>query len=367
MINLRDLLEPADFVHRLSGVRIENIYNTMLKYNLTVSVAAMLPLMHLLIRQRHAALVRALARYWQQPSDLVVSLIPHFNRAIFEGLRLADLSRSRPSTPMITVMTDLADYPPHFWMESQPQDIVCGTAKAHQQALMMGYPEQHIFRTSGMVVNPEFYARPETPREQDRVLLGLRPDLPTGIVLFGGFGSRRMLTIAQRIAEARIQAQLLFVCGHNDELRKRLLEMRLPFPHCVVGFSREIPRLMKLADFFVGKPGPGSISEALVSGLPLIVERSASTMVHERYNTDWIVEHRVGLVLHSFADIAKAVELIVDREALERLRSNVRAVENRAVFEMPDIFQAVMDRRASGERENPNDAQHRWQVPAGAE
>ena len=30
----------------------------------------------------------------------------------------------------------------------------------------------------------------------------------------------------------------------------------------VVGFTSEIPYYMVLSDFFIGKPGPGSISEA---------------------------------------------------------------------------------------------------------
>jgi len=64
-----------------------------------------------------------------------VSLIPNFNRAIFEGLRLADRERNRPATPMVTILTDLADCPPHFWIERQEQYLICGTAKAAEQAL----------------------------------------------------------------------------------------------------------------------------------------------------------------------------------------------------------------------------------------
>ena len=41
---------------------------------------------------------------------------------------------------------------------------------------------------------------------------------------------------------------------------------------------------MQLADFFIGKPGPGSISEAVQQGLPVIVVDNAWTMPQERYN-----------------------------------------------------------------------------------
>jgi UDP-N-acetylglucosamine:LPS N-acetylglucosamine transferase len=101
---------------------------------------------------------------------------------------------------------------------------------------------------------------------------------------------------------------------------------------------------MGLADFFIGKPGPGSISEALVMGLPLIVEHNARTMVQERFNTDWIEQNRLGIVLSSFREVGSAVEEMLDRERLGGFRANVKALANRAVFEVPDILEALISR-----------------------
>jgi hypothetical protein len=71
-------------------------------------------------------------------------------------------------------------------------------------------------------------------------------------------------------------------------------------PMLVEGFTSEIPYYMALSDFFIGKPGPGSISEALAMKLPVIVERNSWTMPQERYNAEWVLEKQVGIVLHSF-------------------------------------------------------------------
>ena len=120
-----------------------------------------------------------------------------------------------------------------------------------------------------MIVRPEFYRPIEMNREAERVRLGLDPELPTGIVMFGSYGSSQMATIAKRIETAQLKTQLIFICGHNDKLRERIESMELSYPFHCVGFTQEIPYFMKLADFFIGKPGPGSISEALVMGLPL--------------------------------------------------------------------------------------------------
>src|SRR5271155_3577652 len=208
---------------------------------------------------------------------------------------------------MVTILTDLADCPPHFWIERQKQYLVCGTDAAAEQAIAMGHAPGRVFGTSGMIVRPEFYRPIETSREAERVPLGLDPELPTGIVMFGSYGSSEMASIARRIETAGLKTQLIFVCGHNDKLRERIESMKLSYPYHCVSFTQEIPCYMKLADFFIGKPGPGSISEALVMGLPLIVERNAWTMVQERFNTDWIAQNGFGVVLPSFRDIGTAV------------------------------------------------------------
>jgi 1,2-diacylglycerol 3-beta-galactosyltransferase len=318
----------------------------MLRYGLTIGTGPMLRVVQSLIRRMHVQATAMLQRYWiDNPPDLVVSVIPNFNREIFEGLRSADEALGRPPTPVVTILTDLADYPPHFWIERQEQYLICGTEAAMNQALAMGHPKDRVFRTSGMIVRPEFYNRAPVPRAGERVRLGLHPDLPTGLVMFGGYGSRQMLTVARRVAAAGLKTQLIFMCGHNRQLSERVAELKLPFPFRIEGFCDDIPRFMQLADYFVGKPGPGSISEALVMGLPVVVERNSWTMVQERFNTDWIVENQLGVVLHSFAEVAAGILPMLDPDRLASFREHVRAINNRAIFEIPEILARLLASR----------------------
>ncbi len=346
MVNLREVLEPIDIVKKIARVRVEDAYNSLLlRRGMTLGTGALLRGIQMLIRQMHRPSAALLARFWKgAPPDFVVSLIPNFNRAIFDGLRASDHELNRVPTPMLTILTDLADYPLHFWMERQEQYFACGTERAVAQALAMGHPRDRIFRTSGMIVRPEFYQPLQVDRAQERARLGLRPDLPTGLVMFGGHGSREMLTIAKRVAAAGLKTQLIFMCGHNQRLRVQLSALELPFPFHIEGFTREIPHFMNLADYFVGKPGPGSISEALVMRLPVIVERNSWTMVQERYNTDWIIGNRVGVVLHSFAAIATAIVPMLDPQRLSQYRECAAALNNRAIFEIPEILNTIIER-----------------------
>ena len=337
LVNINEILAPIDIFRKLTGLGLEDLYNTLLKKGWTLGMRQMLPLMHGVIRLYHSEQVRLLEQYWRSsPPDMAVSLIPNFNRAIFEALR-----RCTQTAPFITILTDMADYPPHFWIERQPQYLICGTERAVEQAHELGHPEERVFLTSGMILRPEFYRVPAVDRGEARLRLGLKPDLPTGLILFGGQGSPVMLQLAKRLSRISRPLQLILVCGHNDRLAGRLRALPSEIPMHVEGFTKEIPRLMRISDFFIGKPGPGSISEAVAMGLPVIIERNAWTMPQERFNAEWVQEKGVGMVLRSFRDIGSAVEEMLAPGTLERYRARAAAIQNRAVFEIPCLLEKI--------------------------
>ncbi len=338
LVNFQELLDEIDLLKRYTGRRIQDFYNLMLRNNWTLGMSALLVLFHRIVRLYHPEQVRLLEAFWRSsPPELVVSLIPHFNRAMFEALKRVD-----PKIPFVTILTDLADYPPHFWIERQAQYVVCGTKRAAEQAREIGLAPEQIYEVSGMILRPQFFEPPLVDRASERRRLGLEPELPTALVLFGGEGSAAMLRIAQRLGKVRRPLQAIFLCGRNQALAERLRRSRLPYPFRVEGFTVEIPYFMQLADFFIGKPGPGSISEALEMNLPVVVERNAWTMPQERYNTEWVRENGFGLVVPSFRELTRAVEQLLEPGNLERYRAAARGVSNRAVFEIPDILEEVM-------------------------
>ncbi|MBU2286011.1 MAG: galactosyldiacylglycerol synthase, partial [Gammaproteobacteria bacterium] len=268
----------------------------------------------------------------------VVSLIPNFNRVLCEALQA-----TLPGVPYVTVMTDLADLPPRFWIESEaPQHVVCGSARAVAQARAAGLPESRIHATSGMLIRPDFYERPPLDRAAERSALGLDPDRPTGLVLFGGHGSAAMIGIAKRLSGM----QLILACGHNGRLARTLAGLPSSVPRHVLGFTPDIARYMQLSDFMIGKPGPGTLSEAVQMELPVVVVRNRYTLPQERYNTDWVRELGVGVVCSSFTKVGPPVEALV--RDLDGLRAATRRVRNRAVFEVPGILQKILA-DASGE------------------
>jgi UDP-N-acetylglucosamine:LPS N-acetylglucosamine transferase len=336
MVNLQELLDPLDVFRKLTGVRLQDLYNLMLKKGWTLGSAQLMAGMHGVIRLFHPRQVALLERFWRQNRpDLVVSLVPNFNRALGESLR-----KALPGVPLVTILTDIADYPPHFWIERQEQYFICGSHRAVEQARGMGHPESMVYEVSGMILNPRFYL-PEAPHRADsRRKLGFDPEQPVGLVLFGGQGA----AVMERIARDLPGRQLLMICGHNEKLRGRLQAMERPSAMFVEGFTRDVPRYMQLADYFIGKPGPGSISEAVAMRLPMIVERNAWTLPQERYNADWVRGEGVGIVLPDFRGIARAVDELLEPAAYARFRAATERLHNRAVFEIPEILQAILAR-----------------------
>ena len=336
MVNLQELLDTLDVFRKVTGLRLEDVYNTMLRKGWTLGSPQLTAGMHLVIRLFHSQQVRLLADFWRKSRpDMVVSLVPNFNRAMGESLR-----RALPGVPFVTIITDLADYPPHFWLERQQQHVICGSDKAVEQSLAMGIPSAMVHRVSGMILNPQFYdLAPLSPvaRNQARAGLGLDPDRPAGLVLFGGQGANVMLEIAEKLQDH----QLMLICGHNQKLRKKLGALPHRAPLFVEGFTRDVPRYMQLADYFIGKPGPASISEAVAMHLPVIVECNAWTLPQERYNAEWVREQGVGMVLPNFRGIARAVEEMLEPCAFARFRAFTEKLHNRAVFEIPDILEAL--------------------------
>ena len=342
MVNLQEQLDALDVFRRLTRIRLQDLYNLLLKKGWTLGSGELLVGLHAMIRLFQPALVRLLRDFWlRSRPDMAVSLVPNFNRAL--GL---SLESALPGTPLVTILTDIADYPPHFWIERQQQYLICGSERAVQQARRLGHQDAFVFRASGMILNPRFYEPVSVDRRAERRRLGLDPELPTGLVLFGGEGSMVMLEIARRLQSAARPLQLILICGRNATLASRLRAMPSRIPMFVEGFTREVPYYMRLADFFIGKPGPGSISEAIAMQLPVIVERNAWTLPQERYNTEWVREQRVGLVLRNFRQIGGAVDELLQPETYSRMRATAAAHRNRAVFEIPDILETILSRCA---------------------
>ena len=348
LAQFQELTDRLDVLRRLTGIRIQEQYNVILQNGWTLGATSLLRVLQATIRIFHKPLVRLLEEFWRKrPADLLVSVIPHFNREIYESW-----ANVCPGRPFVTIITDLADFPPHFWIEppvpgKSEQYIIAGTQRAVEQAKAIGHDDAHIFATSGMILRPDFYVPDNSDPLALRTQLGLQPNLLTAIVLFGGHGSKVMFDITERLDAAGLPVQLILICGRNEALAAKLRARKWRMPVNVIGFTKEIHKWMRAADFLIGKPGPGSIAEAMVRKLPVLIECNSWTLPQERYNAEWVLEKRVGIVLKSFTEVAEGVRQVLEPTTIAEFRKNVAAQNNRAIFEIPEILAKLLGEPSS--------------------
>jgi hypothetical protein len=116
LMNVQEQLDSLDIVRRATGIRIQDSYNLILRKGWTRPTAHLLILLRAVIRLHHAKTVALLENYWRRnPTDLVLSVIPLFNRALSDSLRQAV-----PGTAFATLLTDLADFPPTSGSKTNP-------------------------------------------------------------------------------------------------------------------------------------------------------------------------------------------------------------------------------------------------------
>ena len=127
--SFQQTLLPLDVLKRATGVSLEDAYNLILRRHANALMVPLLRLMHAGIRVRRRALVRTLGRWLRrQPRPAaVVSVFPNFNGVMRDAVREA-----LPGVPLVVVLTDLADFPPRFWIEPGIDRVVVATDEARR-------------------------------------------------------------------------------------------------------------------------------------------------------------------------------------------------------------------------------------------
>jgi 1,2-diacylglycerol 3-beta-galactosyltransferase len=196
--------------------------------------------------------------------DVVISVHPLLNH-----VALAAIRRSGRPRGLMTVVTDLIDLH-RGWALPEADLVVVPTEQAGEVVRGLGVPPERVLPL-GLPVDLRF--RPPAPGERQalRRRFGLEEGRPTLLVLSGGDGSGKLLQQVRALAWGEHEWQVIAVCGRNEKLRRRLSRVRFSTPTVVLGFVDSMPALMRAADLVVTKAGPGAISEALTTGVPLVL------------------------------------------------------------------------------------------------
>lgn len=247
----------------------------------------------------------------KHPCDLILSVHPVPNSSFLDILEERDGQRR---IPYITVITDLVTTPA-FWYDKRSDVIVVPTEAARLRGLKLGMREEQ-FKVIGLPVADRFCSL-NKDHSALRRKLGWPQDLPIALIVGGAEGMGPIGKNALAIDKARLPLGLAVICGRNKRLKERLEEHEWNIPAYIYGYTRDMPDFMAAADFLVTKAGPGTLSEAFIAGLPVIIYSRLPGQ--EDGNVTYTVEEGAGIWAPKPALVVKALrnwlEHPADRQA----------------------------------------------------
>ncbi|HHV65910.1 MAG TPA: glycosyltransferase [Peptococcaceae bacterium] len=247
-----------------------------------------------------------LMNYFQDFSyDLIVCT--HFIPA---GI-LAEYKRKRLLTvPLVTVITD---YLVHgIWIYPEVDLYLVGSSDASFRLQKAGIHREKILLT-GIPLRPGFDHK--LPKEESKKQLGLCAEKKTVLVMGGSAGHSgkefEILDSLRPLAET-LPVQFLFVCGSDQDLYRELASKIKKDPAVqarIYGYVHNIPQLMAASDLLITKGGALTISEALSSGLPLIMYKPIPG--HENGNAAFVVKGGAGVKVTSPQELRSSVKYLL--------------------------------------------------------
>ena len=277
---------------------------------------------------------------FQRPEpDAILSVHP-----VFQHIPLRMARKLGWRAPFISVVTDPVSVHP-VWLYSRVDLCLVATEEARRLALRAGIPARHI-RVTGMPVSLKF-TREVHDKLTLRSRLGLEADRPAVLLVGGGEGMGPMFNIARAVARTRPPAQLCIVAGRNEGLRCRLEAVSWEIPTRVFGFVTNMPEVMGACDLIITKAGPGTIAEALIMGLPLII--SSFIPGQEEGNVRWVVEKGVGVLAKRPSTIAATVRRWLERDAglLAQMSARARSLSHpQAALDIARAIHELINARA---------------------
>jgi 1,2-diacylglycerol 3-beta-galactosyltransferase len=241
--------------------------------------------------------------------DVIVSVHPLLNHAALRAR-----SDAKITTPIVTVITDLGRVH-EGWLMPEADAVVVPAPEVYDRAIERGVSSDRL-HLLGHPVHPKFEDVSETKAEV-RKALGLPLDATVALLMAGGEGGGKLLPTTMALAKSGLPFHLVVVTGRNAALKAKLEEIAptLPTPMTILGFRNDVPNLMRASDLLVTKAGPGTLAEASVAEVPVVVYDFVPGQ--ERGNLDYVRTNGIGVVALTTADVVRATRRIVQNQ--ERL------------------------------------------------
>lgn len=260
-----------------------------------------------------------LAKYLIDERPDVVISTHFFASEVISDLKDAGIVNCK----LITVVTD---YRLHSWWVADNTDMyVVAGQDAYDDLIKWKVPSEKI-KVLGIPIEPVF------TKKLDRIKIlqaaGLRDGIFTVLVIGGGFGVGPIEDIIKAVGSIANPLQIITVCGHNEELVKKLeaIKPTLKANIKVFGFVNNVYEYMDAADVLISKSGGITVSESLAKELPLVI--IAPIIGQETRNSDYLMKHGAAVKIGKASDVKEVIEyLSVHPERMAVMKEAIRKIK----------------------------------------
>jgi UDP-N-acetylglucosamine:LPS N-acetylglucosamine transferase len=258
--------------------------------------------------------------------DVIISVHSGINFFIAAALKQM---QAEPKIPFTILCTELCGSPLlKSWVYPEV-DLMFGLLEpGRQEFLNLGVPPEKIKMMGGPIVNPRFQDF-SLAKTEARKKFGLKEDVFTIMIMSGGIGLTANYHFTKQLISSKLPVQILVCTGRNEKLKLKLDKLAKNADNVkVFGFTDQIPNMMDAADLMVTKPGPASLSEAIIKELPIILDQISCVMPQESGNVKYITEQGLGKKVTQLSEFQNLISsLIFNPEELSAMKGNMRRVK----------------------------------------
>jgi len=259
----------------------------------------------------------------QLKPDLIVCTHPVPNAVV------GRLKRLGLDVPLYTLITD---YDAHgTWTNDEVTKYLVSTPIVRDRLMAQHHVPPERIEITGIPVHPSFWTTHDRTEIQRQ--FGLKP-MPTVLVMGGGWGLlSEDDSLFEYMTTYRDRVQLIICVGSNDKIKEQM-EADPAFNHPnikILGFTREVSKLMDVSDLLVTKPGGMTVTEGLSKGIPMLFYEPIPGQEEE--NCEYFVQNGFGEMLRSEETIDRWFRLIQEPQTAASRRSAL--LEKRSGFYNP--------------------------------
>jgi processive 1,2-diacylglycerol beta-glucosyltransferase len=231
-------------------------------------------------------------------------------------------AKERLASRQVIIVTDFDVHAMWLVHHYERYFVAIDEARAYLEALSI--PAEKI-TVSGIPIDPVFALKKD--KQEMRAKHGLAPDRTTILLSAGGFGVGSVDALVNAMLSLQHRAQIVAICGRNEELKKRLTRGagRMKHDSAVLlkpfGYTKEMDELMSASDLVLGKPGGLTTSEALAKGLVFVIVNPIPGQ--EERNSDHLLEGGVAIRCNNLPTLPyKLDRLLGDPQRFQSMKTN---------------------------------------------